>query len=290
MARIGSMMNEGTTSATAGARGSAEAPFARPRTTWWIELFGTTPMLKLLGGIFLLGAWELIVRAFAPAYVAKPTGIIRVLPQTIMGKAILGAAGTTLWAVIQGIVIALIFGTLVGLAMGHLKVVQRLLGIYVNGLNAMPMIAILPLLTIWFGYSSAARLATIVFAAFFPVAINMSDGARSVPSDYLDVARAYRARRRHIWLGVTLPSSLPYLLAGVRIAIGRALIGAVVVEFFISVDGLGFYILFQSRTFHHNQAFVAVLLLASFAIGVDALINWLTRRYLRWYRAGSPEV
>jgi ABC-type nitrate/sulfonate/bicarbonate transport system permease component len=74
----------------------------------------------------------------------------------------------------------------------------------------------------------------------------------------------------------------------VRIAIGRALIGAVVAEFFISVDGLGFYILFQSRTFHHNEAFVAVLLLAAFATSVDALINWLTRRYLRWYRAGTP--
>ena len=65
---------------------------------------------------------------------------------------------------------------------------------------------------------------------------------------------------------------------------GRALVGAVVAEFFVSVDGLGFYILFQSRTFHHNQAFVAVLLLAAFALGIDALIVWLTGRYLRWYR------
>ncbi len=288
MARTGPMMNERTTSPVAQTRAGTEARVRRPWIAWWVELFSTTPILKLLGGIFLLGIWELIVRAFAPAYVAKPTGIIRVLPQTIVGKVILEGAGTTLWAVIQGIVIALILGTLVGLAMGHLKVVQRLLGIYVNGLNAMPMIAILPLLTIWFGYSSAARLATIVFAAFFPVAINLSDGARSVPNEYLDVARAYRARRRHIWFGVTLPSSLPYLLAGLRIAIGRALIGAVVAEFFISVDGLGFYILFQSRTFHHNEAFVAVLMLAIFATSVDVLINWLTKRYLRWYRAGAP--
>ncbi len=171
--------------------------------------------------------------------------------------------------------------------MGHLKVIERLLRIYVNGLNAMPMIALLPLLTIWFGYTSAARLATIVFAAFFPVAMNVTDGAQSVPSEYLEVARAYRARRRHIWFGVTLPSSLPYLLAGVRIAIGRALIGAVVAEFFISIDGLGFYILFQSRTFHHNEAFVAVLMLAAFAIANDALIYRLTKRYMSWYRAGE---
>jgi len=280
------MMHEVSTSPLHQPRAAGSAGDRR-REGWWIRLSNSTVMLKLAGGLFILGSWELIVRALAPAYVARPSGIIRVLPATIFGKAILGGAGTTLWAVTQGLLIALVLGTIVGLAMGHLKVIERLLRIYVNGLNAMPMIALLPLLTIWFGYTSAARLATIVFAAFFPVAMNVTDGAHSVPSEYLEVARAYRARRRHIWFGVTLPSSLPYLLAGVRIAIGRALIGAVVAEFFISIDGLGFYILFQSRTFHHNEAFVAVLMLAAFAIANDALINRLTKRYMRWYRAGE---
>ena len=60
-----------------------------------------------------------------------------------------------------------------------------------------------------------------------------------------------------------------------------------VAEFFISIDGLGYFILFQSRTFHHDAAFVAVLLLAGFAVGMDALIDWFTRRHLRWYRTGE---
>jgi ABC-type nitrate/sulfonate/bicarbonate transport system permease component len=176
---------------------------------------------------------------------------------------------------------------LIGLAKGRIKVVDRLLKLYVNGLYAMPMVAILPLLTIWFGYSSSARLATVVFASFFPIAMNATDGARSVPAEYLEVARACRARWTDVWFGITLPSSLPYLLAGLRLAIGRALVGAVVAEFFISIDGLGYFILFQSRTFHHDAAFVAVLLLAGFAVGMDALIAWLTRRHLRWYRTAA---
>jgi len=279
------MMREVSTSALGRARATAGG--GGKGRTLWTQLSNSTVLLKLAGGLFILTLWELIVRAAAPAYVAKPSGILRVLPKTILSKAIIDGAGTTLWAVTQGLLIALVLGTVVGLAMGHLKVVERLLRIYVSGLNAMPMIALLPLLTIWFGYTPAARLATIVFAAFFPVAMNVTDGAHSVPSDYLDVARSYRARRRHIWFGVTLPSSLPYLLAGIRIAIGRALIGAVVAEFFISIDGLGFYILFQSRTFHHNEAFVGVLMLAGFAIANDVLINWLTRRFMPWYRAGE---
>jgi ABC-type nitrate/sulfonate/bicarbonate transport system permease component len=247
----------------------------------------TTVLVKIAGGIAILALWEIVARSFAAAYVARPSGILRVLPQTLGSAAVLRAAAITLGGVTQGLILAVILGTVVGLLMGSLKLVERLLRIYVNGLYAMPMIAIVPLLTIWFGYTGKTRLAAVVFAAFFPIAMNVSDGARSVPGEYLEVARSCRARPHHVWFGVTLPSSLPYLLAGLRLAVGRALVGAVVAEFFVSVDGLGFYILFQSRTFHHNQAFVAVLLLAAFALGIDALIGGLTRRYLPWYRTGE---
>ncbi len=251
------------------------------------RLSQSTPLVKLAGGLLVLGAWEIVVRLFAPAYVARPSGIVRALPQALASAGMLRAAGVTVRAVVEGLLIAVVSGTLIGLAMGRVKLVDRLLRLYVNGLYAMPMVAILPLLTIWFGYSSAARLATVVFAAFFPIAMNAADGARSVPAEYLEVARACRARWTDVWFGITLPSSLPYLLAGVRLAVGRALVGAVVAEFFISIDGLGYFILFQSRTFHHDAAFVAVLLLAGFAVGMDALIAWFTRRHLRWYRTAA---
>jgi ABC-type nitrate/sulfonate/bicarbonate transport system permease component len=243
--------------------------------------------LKLAGGVFVLGAWEIVVRLTAPAYVAKPSGILAVLPAVLASPPVLQAASITLSAVAQGLLIAVVAGVLVGLLVGSVPLAERALSLYVNGLYAMPMVAIVPLLTIWFGYTSAARLATIVFASFFPIAMNVADGARSVPREYLEVARAYRARRHQIWFGITLPSSLPYLIAGIRLAVGRALVGAVVAEFIISVDGLGFYILFQSRTFHHNEALVAVILLAFFAVVVDAGIDWIVRSRLRWYRAGE---
>jgi ABC-type nitrate/sulfonate/bicarbonate transport system permease component len=148
----------------------------------------------------------------------------------------------------------------------------------------MPMVAVLPLVTLWFGYTDGARMATIVFAAVLSIALNVADGARSVPPEHVEVARAYRARWYHIWFGVTLPAALPYLLAGIRLAAGRALIAAIVSEFFISLSGLGFYILFNSRTFHHDAAFVAVLLLALFGIGIEIVLTWTTRRFMPWYR------
>jgi ABC-type nitrate/sulfonate/bicarbonate transport system permease component len=90
-----------------------------------------------------------------------------------------------------------------------------------------------------------------------------------------------------VLLGIVLPASLPYILAGVRLAAGRALIGAVVAEFFLSIGGVGYYILYNSRSYHHNEAFVGVLLLAAFGVGFELLVTWATRHYMPWYRRGE---
>jgi ABC-type nitrate/sulfonate/bicarbonate transport system permease component len=260
---------------------------ARVRSVTWRRITESPWFARLLGGIILLILWEVSVRALAPAYVAKPSNVVPVFIPTLLSPAMLDQAWATLIAVVQGLAISIVGGTITGLAMGRVPVVERLLRVYVTGLYAMPMTAILPLLTIWLGYSSSARLATIVFASIFPIAMSVADGARSVPHEYLEVARSYRAKWHHVWIGITLASSLPYLFAGMKLAVGRALIGAVVAEFFISIDGLGYYILFQTRTFHHNAAFVAVILLAAFALAVDWIMDWGTHKFLPWYRAAE---
>ena len=146
------------------------------------------------------------------------------------------------------------------------------------------MIIVLPLFSLWFGYSGATRIATIIFAAIFSIIVNVADGARSVPRDYLEVARSFRAGRLSVLREIVLPASMPYLLAGFRLAAGRALIGAVVAEFFISIGGLGYFIFYNSRTYHHNEAFVGVLLLAAFGVGFELLVAWCTRHFMPWYR------
>jgi ABC-type nitrate/sulfonate/bicarbonate transport system permease component len=239
---------------------------------------------RIVAGLAILALWEATVRAFAPAYVAKPSGILLAIPKVLVDPAFLAAAASTLNAVAQGLAIAVVVGTLLGLLIGRSDIADRALRHYVNGFNALPMIVILPLLTLWFGYTGAARLATTVFAALFSVVVNVADGARAVPREYLEVARSFRAPRRAMLVEIVLPAATPYLLAGVRLGVGRALIGAVVAEFFIGIGGLGYFILFTSRTFRHDEAFVGVLLLAAFGVGADALINWSTRRFLPWYR------
>jgi ABC-type nitrate/sulfonate/bicarbonate transport system permease component len=245
---------------------------------------GGTFLPRLITGLAIAGIWEFVVRGFAPAYVAKPTTVLMAIPRVIVDPVFLTATGQTLSAVAEGLAIALVAGTIIGVLMGRSPVMERLIRHYVNGFYAMPMIIVLPLFSLWFGYSGAARIATIIFAAIFSIIMNVADGARSVPREFIEVAQSFRSRRARMLVEIVLPAATPYLLAGFRLAAGRALIGAVVAEFFLSVGGLGYFILYNSRTYHHNEAFVGVLLLAGFGVGCEVLVQWATRRFLPWYR------
>ncbi len=248
------------------------------------SLLGESFMPRLFVGLVILVVWEIVVRAFAPAYVAKPTTVVMAIPRVLTDPEFLAATGATLAAVAEGLAITLVAGTVIGLMMGRSAAFARGIQHYINGLNAMPMIVVLPLFSLWFGYSSTTRIATIIFAAIFAIILNVADGARSVPREYLEVARSFRSGRTRMLMEIVLPSSMPYLLAGFRLAAGRALIGAVVAEFFLSIGGLGYYILYNSRSYRHNEAFVGVLLLAAFGVGFELLVKSATSRLMPWYR------
>jgi ABC-type nitrate/sulfonate/bicarbonate transport system permease component len=269
-------------------RGKTEAVILRIGAFFANILWGTPARakitIKVATGFLILLVWQVGVALFAANFVAKPINIAKVFPSVLADPLFQQAAWNTLAAVFQGLAIALVFGTVVGIAMGRMKVFDRALNFYVNGLYTMPMIALLPLLTIWFGYSGDARMATIIFAAFFSIVINVRDGARSVPPEFLEVCKAYRAPARFVWFDITLFSSLPYLIAGFRLAAGRALVAAVIAEFFVSLNGVGMFVLSNARSFKHNEAVVGVVALVLFGLLFELTMNWITRRYFPWYR------
>lgn len=252
---------------------------ANPRPWWRRPL-----VLRLAAGLLILAVWQVVVDVWAKSYVARPTGVIRVIPSVLTEQLFYSDIGNTLLAVIEGLAIATVLGTVVGLVVGRLPDARRVLGMYVNGIYAMPIIAVVPLLTVWFGYTPTARLIVVVLEASLPVIYNVAEGARVVPRTYLEVTRIHRTPWWRVWLGVALPASLPYVLAGIDLAIGRALIGAVVAEFIAAINGLGYYILFNVNSFHENRAVVALIVLALSAIALRALVNLVVRRSLVWYR------
>ena len=241
-------------------------------------------LLKAAVGVGLIGVWELAVRAFAPDYVARPSRTIPAIPGVLGSQEYRDAALSTVGAVLLGLAIALVFGSVIGVVIGRIRAVDSLTRFYVSALYSLPIISILPLLTLWFGYSGQTRLILVVIACGLPIVFNVAEGARSISATYLEVCAVYRAKERNVLFEIILPASMPYLIAGINLAVGRALVAAVVAEFLTAINGLGFFVLFNSRSFQQDDAMVAVLTLSIFGALMHALTRRLTARLTPWYQ------
>jgi ABC-type nitrate/sulfonate/bicarbonate transport system permease component len=238
-------------------------------------------------GVIIAVGWQVGASALAPSYIARPLRTAGEIPAVFSDQQFLSGTGSTLLAVLEGLAIAVLAGTATGLVMGRVRDIDRALRLYVDSFYAMPLVALVPLLTVWFGYTPTARLAVVVIEATLPITFSVAEGGRSLESSYVEVARAYRAPWWRVWAGVALPASVPYLLSGIDLAIGRALIGAVVAEFIAGLNGLGYYILFHVRSFQEDKAMVAVCVLVAFALVLRGAVGVTVRHGLPWYQAGG---
>jgi ABC-type nitrate/sulfonate/bicarbonate transport system permease component len=261
------------------ARKDADSTRAEGRANRW-----QATALRVGAGILLLAIWQVGVKLFAPSYIATPVGVIGAIPSVLGDSSFWSSTGATLLAIVEGLAIAVVAGTVIGLAMGRLPDLNRILGMYVGAFYAIPLIAIVPLITVWFGYTPQARLVMIVLEAVLPIIYNVAEGSRQVSSVYLDVTRIHHAPWWRVWGGVVFPNATPYVLAGVDLALGRAVIGAVVAEYVTAINGLGYYIIFNVRSFHENQGVVALVVIVLFTLAVRALVNLTTARVMPWYR------
>lgn len=243
-------------------------------------------LLKGATGITLAVLWEVGVSLFAPPHVARPTGVVRAIPSVLTSADFQTAAIGTAVSVLIGVLVAVVIGTVLGILIGRNWIVDRVTTFYVNVLYSLPIIALLPLLTLTLGYTSETRLVLVVLAATLPIVFNVAEGARSVPREFLEVCYAYRAKGVNTLFEVILPSAIPYLMAGMNLAVGRALIAAVVAEFLTAIDGLGFFILFNSRSFNQDSALVGVIVLSLFGIALHELTRRLAGRVTPWHNSG----
>jgi NitT/TauT family transport system permease protein len=240
-------------------------------------------LLRTVAGLLLLALWEVVARYLGGDFVARPSGVLMAAPEVFATEKFWVDAWETIGSVVQGVLIGAVAGTLLGLAMGRVQLVRWFFTTYVSALYTLPMVAVVPLMTIWLGYTSETRLVAVALSAFLPIVVTTADGSRSIPKEYLDVARTFRAKWYNVWFGIALRNAIPYLIAGLQLAIARALVTAVAVEFLAGVPGLGYSILQQTRSFQQNEAFVGVVLLTVFVVGTRALLTVSRRRFLPWY-------
>jgi NitT/TauT family transport system permease protein len=183
-----------------------------------------------------------------------------------------------------GYVIACVLGIALGLAMASSATFKQAAQPWVSGLYATPTIALAPLFILWFGIGIWSKVIVVITLVLFPVAINTEAGLRTTSERLIEMLRSFGATRRQIFLKVSLPSAVPFILAGLKLGIGRGLIGVVVAELFGSRAGLGNLISQSADAFNMPELFAGVVILAFAGIVMTAGFSKLEQRLVPWTR------
>lgn len=255
---------------------------ARNSVRLWNDVFYKFSFVALL-----ILVWQLLLTVWLPSYLPSPLGTFLAFIPTAVSSEFIAALFSTLIAIVLGLLIGCSVGISLGILMGLSSTFRRLLVPYVNGFYALPLLVLIPAITIWLGYSSEARLALIIFSVILSSAVSTSDGVRHIPQQYLDVSRVLKIRRLEHLFGVVLPASIAYIVAGVQISIGRAVVACVAVEFIANVQGLGVFIQNNARSFHQNEAFVGLITLAVVGVVAKLAFDQIVQIFAPWRMKGA---
>jgi NitT/TauT family transport system permease protein len=235
--------------------------------------------------ILFLTAWELCgntLQLINPMFMSAPSFVFKAAYQMFASGEIyndLYVSGIEFfWGYMLSVLVAVPFG----IAIGWYKRFAYICDPFVNAMNATPRIALLPLVIIWLGIGIISKVGIIFLGAVFPLLINTRDGVKTTPHNLLTAARSFGASDWQIFRSVVLPSTVPFILTGLRLAVGRALIGVMVGELYAATAGIGFMITVAGATFQTDKVFVGVLIFAISGMTLTAVIDRYEHRFDKW--------
>jgi NitT/TauT family transport system permease protein len=240
-------------------------------------------VLSVAGGLLF---WEVICRVVVanPLFLAAPSQIVEAIyTLTLNGQMerhiFISAAEFAI-----GYVIASLIGIAIGFGMANSPSFKQAMQPWISGLYATPTIALAPLFILWFGIGIWSKVLVVIFLVLFPVTINTEAGLRTTSERLIEMLRSFGASSQQIFFKVSLPSALPFILAGLKLGIGRGLIGVVVAELFGSRAGLGRLISQSADAFNMPELFAGVVVLAVAGIAMTASFGWIERKLVPWTR------
>jgi NitT/TauT family transport system permease protein len=236
-------------------------------------------LLSLFGG---LGLWEIVGRHTSPAFMVPLSETIARLVELAQSGKLGPQVESSLLLFATGFVLAVVVGLPLGLLFARVRLLREALDLYIMILYATPMVALIPFILSLMGFGFAPKVLVVFLFAVFPILYNTIEGARSIKPELIEVARSYRSSEWALWREVMLPYTLPYTMTGVRQAIGRALVGMVAAEFFLSASGLGELILTASQSFDTAGVFAATLIIGLLGVGLMKVGSLLEARFARW--------
>lgn len=240
-------------------------------------------LVQVLTMVGILGVWEVAGLSTSRALLAPPSDIFAAAWRlTVQESVILDAVATTARAFFMGYAAAVVMGLIVGVIMGRSRLAEYLLDPYVTFFYAVPSIALIPLLVIWFGIGDTLRVVLVILASVFPVILNTAAGVKSVDKDLVEVGKSFCMSERKIAWGIMLPAALPFIFAGIRIGLSHALVGIIGAEIIAVVTGLGGLVIKYANQFKMAEMIVPILFIMAIAVSITSAMNRAQRYFTRW--------
>lgn len=263
-------------------RAGRQHPPIRPRNP-----FARVPERLLFGVIGFVGVlilWEAAVRLglVKSSLISSPTGVIAAAITDFGNGSIQPHIGTSFLEWLVGFAAALVIAIPLGFALGSFRRLEFVVDPLLAALYATPTVALVPLIILLFGVGIQSKFAVVFLEAWVTLTVSTINGVQAADRRWLDIAQSFRASKGLTFRSVTVPSSIPFIITGIRIAAGRALVGVVVAEFIASNVGLGFYISVNGSFLNASRVMLGILLIGGFGIFVGEMIRRIERRFEAW--------
>jgi NitT/TauT family transport system permease protein len=251
---------------------------------------------KILGTaavfVFLI-IWELVGNVYQlinPMFMSAPSLIFKAAVDLVRSGEIWNDLMISGIELFWGYLAAVVFGIPFGIMVGWYKRMSYIFDPFINAMNATPRVALLPLIIIWLGIGILSKVGIIFLGAVFSILINTRDGVKTTPYNLLTCARSFGASEWMVFKTVVLPSTIPFILTGLRLATGRALVGVMVGELYAATAGIGFMITVAGATFQTDKVFVGVGIFAISGMVLMEALTKIERRFDKWrVKVGAQE-
>lgn len=238
--------------------------------------------LPYLSVVVFLAIWQVVGNHVNPILLATPVNTAKAFWDLLSSGQLGPAFGSAMRDLGIGYGLAIVVGVVVGVIMGRSLTAERIFNPYINFFQATPLIALVPVIVIWFGVGLEARVAVTFLLAVWSIIINTATGVKETPDSLLDVGRVYKLSRLQLVSRVALPHAIPSIFAGLRIALGKALIGMVIAQMEVSVTGLGGLIVNYGDAFKTAYLLAAVFTSSIVGILAAVLLEVLRRWWFPW--------
>lgn len=245
-------------------------------------LIGLATFAALVGLWFAASQYAWASPLFLPSPAEVATQFKAVASEGYAGGTLLTHLGSSLWRIGMALALAVVVGVPLGLLMGMNRWVRGVFSVPIDLYWGLPPLAYLPLLIIWLGIDETSKVLLLTLATFAPVCFSAQAGVRSVPAERINAARSLGASRLQLFTTIILPSALPEILTGMRIAIGAGLATLVAAELIAARSGVGYMIMSAANFLATDIVFVGLIVIAALAFSLSSGMRWLERRLVPW--------